>query len=236
MPPRFYISNLPDAGFVTLGEHESVHLSRARRIGIGEAIWLFDGRDARQHRAVVRSIESRRVTVELTGEACSGEAEPSLDVTLATCAPKGERLDWLVEKAVEVGVSRLVILSTERAVVDPRPAKVDRLRRAVVEASKQCGRNRLMEVAEPVPFAELVAACDSSTRLLACRNGAAVSAVTVAGSITLAVGPEGGFAPSERAQAAEHGWRPVSLGTATMRVETAGVVGVAMLLAKSTEA
>ena len=72
-------------------------------------------------------------------------------VTLATAVPKGDRFDWLVEKATELGVDRVVPIVTERSVVDPRATKLDRLRRLIVEASKQCGRNRLMVLEQPCP-------------------------------------------------------------------------------------
>ena len=86
---------------------------------------------------------------------------------LATAVPKGDRFDWLVEKATELGVERLIPIVTERSVVVPRGSKLDRLRRSIIEASKQCRRARLMELAEPMDWPELVShfpACDPVPR------------------------------------------------------------------------
>jgi 16S rRNA (uracil1498-N3)-methyltransferase len=127
-------------------------------------------------------------------------------------------------------------LITERSVVDPRSAKLDRLRRVVIEASKQCRRNDLMEVAPPTAWNSLVESARPSTRLVAHPGGVAIASTgwkPGTGSAILAVGPEGGFTDLEVAQAVEAGWAKVGLGPTILRVETAGLAGCSTILALS---
>ncbi len=149
-------------------------------------------------------------------------------LTLGVALPKGERQRWLLEKAVEIGVTRLVPLLTERGVADPTPSALERLRRGVVEATKQCGRNRLLEIGEPMKLAEYSrhAAADS-LRLLAHPDGAPLvgsPAATARAAVSLAIGPEGGFTMAEVDLARNAGWRAISLGPRVLRVETAAVL------------
>jgi 16S rRNA (uracil1498-N3)-methyltransferase len=147
-------------------------------------------------------------------------------LTLAVALPKGERQKWLVEKATELGATRLVPLITERGVAQPVEAALDRLRRTVIEASKQCGRNRLMEIAAPVSACALFSqASTADERLIADPAGQPLAATAIgAGTgILAAIGPEGGFAPAELAAAREAGWQPVSLGPRILRIETAAI-------------
>ena len=168
------------------------------------------------------------------------DLSPSCSLTLATALPKGERLDWLVEKATELGVARLIPLVTERSVVDPRQSKLDRLRRTIIEASKQSRRNRLMVLEPPISWTDLVASppAPGGQRLVAARHGLPPSrwpAQARGGEILLAVGPEGGFTPAEEELASAAGWHPIRLATHVLRVETAGLAGAAILLARCEE-
>jgi 16S rRNA (uracil1498-N3)-methyltransferase len=139
-------------------------------------------------------------------------------LTLATAVPKGDRFDWLVEKATELGVERLIPLVTDRSVVEPRGSKLSRLRRLIIESSKQCRRDRLMVLDDPLADPE---GCPPG-RWPPLERGR---------SLALAVGPEGGFTTEERALADQAGWRPINLSVHTLRIETAGLAGCAALLA-----
>jgi 16S rRNA (uracil1498-N3)-methyltransferase len=177
------------------------------------------------------------------------DRELPLELTLAAALPKGERQKWLVEKATELGVRRLVPLVTERGVAQPVESALLRLRRAVIEASKQCGRNRLMEIGEPAEASTWFAGEGSGFRvqgreqrsevreqeptarnhgpgwrLIADPSGMALSEIARGtANVSAAIGPEGGFTPAELAAAIEHGWQPVSLGKSILRVETAAL-------------
>lgn len=232
MADRFYCAELPIEGRWTLAGDEARHLARVRRLGIGDVVEVFDGRGFAT-RAEVAGLGRDRVELVAVGEPLADRLA-ACRLTLATAVPKGERFDWLVEKATELGVVRLVPLLTERSVVDPGAAKLARLRRVIVEASKQCGRNRLMELEHPTPWTSMGPARDDELRLLAHPGGAPPSSWPRArahGLVTLAVGPEGGFTDLEAAEAPSAGWTPISLGASLMRIETAGLAGCSAILA-----
>ena len=188
---------------------------------------------------MARIVQTDRNHVDLVAEGEPiADISPTCSLTLATALPKGERLDWLVEKATELGVARLIPLVTERSVVDPRQSKLDRLRRTIIEASKQSRRNRLMVLEPSTSWADLAISppLRGCQPLIASRQGlppgqwpAPVPGV----HILLAVGPEGGFTSAEEEVASASGWVPIRLATHVLRVETAGIAGVAILLARA---
>ena len=231
MSDRFYCQGSPVDGRVLLEGDEARHLARVRRVAVGECVELFDGRGS-AFLAEVLGIGRDRVEL-LIREPLPSVPPPRLKLTLANAVPKGDRFDWLVEKATELGVDRLTPLITERSVVDPRSSKLDKVRRAVIEASKQCRRDRLMRVEEATSFATLLAHRDDSTKLVAHLGGQPIAslAVDLRSPTTLAIGPEGGFSDQEIERAQLMGWTTVSLGPTVLRVETAGLAGAAVLLA-----
>jgi len=229
---RFFCPEPPIDGRLTLTGDEARHLARVRRVGAGEVVVTFDGRGA-AWRAEVRGIGRDRIDLSVLGPADPGGVAPC-ELTLATALPKGDRVDWLVEKATELGVARLVPLRTERSVVDPRAGKLDRLRRLVVEAAKQSGRARLMEIADPLPWPDLLVRNTAPVRLVAHPGGSPATAWPRADRdrpAVLAVGPEGGFTDGEVDAAHAAGWLPADLGANLLRIETAGLAGAAVVLA-----
>jgi 16S rRNA (uracil1498-N3)-methyltransferase len=230
---RFYCPSLPRDGRIRLEGDEARHLSRVCRLGPGDVVEVFDGKGFAMG-AGVRFVGKNTVELEVLGDPLPDRV-PCCRLTLATAVPKGERFDWLVEKATEIGVERLVPMVTERSVVDPRASKLERLRRLIVEASKQCGRNRLMELSPPVPWSVwALAAGPDSVRLLAQPGGSSPSCwprIRQGDPVTLAVGPEGGFSTAEVETARQAGWHPISLGATLLRIETAGLAGCAAILA-----
>ena len=232
MSDRFYCPESPVAGRLTICGDEAHHLARVRRVGVGEVVDLFNGRGG-LWRAEVLELARDRVALRVI-EAIAPGPPMACDLTLATALPKGDRVEWLVEKATELGVARLVPLVTARTVVDPRAGKLDRLRRRVVEAAKQCGRDHLMEIGEPVAWADLVRRHATPICLVAHPGGASAPSWPRSGldrAAILAIGPEGGFADEEIALARSADWVPVSLGSTLLRVETAGLAGAAVILA-----
>jgi 16S rRNA (uracil1498-N3)-methyltransferase len=232
MAERFFCAGVSGGGHVALEGDEARHLARVRRVAAGETVELFDGCGFAT-RAEVVAVGRDRVELSPVGPPLPDRA-PLLRVSLATAVPKGERFDWLIEKATELGVERLVPIVTERSVVDPRSAKLERLRRAVIEACKQCGRNRLMTIEPPRRWADLLAVTANDLRLVADPDGLPLVAWPKPGrdrAAWLAVGPEGGFTEDEVAAARASGWVAVGLGPSLLRVETAGIVGCSRLLA-----
>lgn len=232
MAERFFSATAsgPPGEILTLEGDEAHHLGRVRRIPVGATVEVFDGKGYATQ-ALVAELGKARATLTRVGNPLP-ERAPRLQLTLATAVPKGERFDWLVEKATELGVERLIPLRTDRSVVDPGKSKVERLRRAVIEASKQCGRNTLMAIEEPRSWDALIAGSPPGVRLMAHPGASPIGSIGRPGSpCLLAVGPEGGFTDAELEAAEACGWRRVSLGPTILRIETAAVAAAATLIA-----
>jgi len=229
---RFHHPELPAEGRFRLDADESRHLLRVSRRGVGDRVEVFDGRGLSVSALVVASGKNS-AELEVEGPPIL-EPPPDCSIEIGAAAPKGDRFDWLVEKAVELGVVRLVPLTTERSVVDPRASKLDRLRRTIIEASKQSGRSRLMELSSPTTLQSFLEAREG-VRLVADPRGAPPKSwprIDQGSAVRLVVGPEGGLTDAETALAEGLGWTPVRLGPHILRVETAVLAGAAAILAR----
>jgi 16S rRNA (uracil1498-N3)-methyltransferase len=232
MADRYFAETPISGDRALLAGPEAHHLVHVMRAGLGDRVVLFDGSGA-EFTAEVQRVG--RAEVELAVIAREEvDRELPRELTLAVALPKGDRRRWLVEKAVELGVGRIVPVRTDRSVAQPVPPALARLRRTVIEASKQCGRNRLMEIAGPRDWADYVGETHGAPcRLLAHpggrkRGGPPLSQAAGSGPVLLAVGPEGGFTDGEVATAVTAGWQAVDLGPRTLRVETAAILLVAL--------
>ena len=227
MSDRYYSAEKIDGPTVTLAGSEAHHLLHVMRAQPGLKLIVFDGHGG-QFAGEVTACQ--RATVEVTvGERQTIERELPFQLTLAIALPKGERQRWLIEKSVELGVTRILPLNVARSV--SQGAVSDKLRRYVIEASKQCGRNRLMAIAQPVPWSALLAAATAGLRLLAHPGGQPLGDVrpTSEGETWIAIGPEGGFTDQEVAQAVDAGWQSIGLGARILRVETAAIALISHL-------
>ncbi|NOY40419.1 MAG: 16S rRNA (uracil(1498)-N(3))-methyltransferase [Planctomycetes bacterium] len=224
MADRYYCAEPIQGSSVTLSGSEAHHLLHVMRAQPGLELVLFDGCGGEYRAEVVRC---KRSTVELVvGPQQEIERELPFALTLAVALPKGDRQRWLIEKAVELGVTRLVPLRTARSVGNPKP---ERLNRYVIEASKQCGRNRLMELASACGWDEFETIETRGSRVFAHPGGVPFGQIGHDGTsdLTIAVGPEGGFTDEEAASAEGAGWAVVGLGSRILRIETAAVALVA---------
>ena len=218
--------------------HHLVHVMRAR---VGEEVVLFDGSGA-EFTAEIEHVNRSAVEFRVFARR-EVDRELPVELTLGVALPKGERQKWLVEKAVELGVARLVPLETSRSVVQPGDRAPPKLGRAVIEASKQCGRNRLMEITAGQKLDEFVATGrGAACRLLAHPAARAdvpaerlpadvLPRLDQTGPVLLAVGPEGGFTPEEIDLATAAGWQSIDLGPRVLRIETAAIVLSALVAA-----
>lgn len=213
---------------------EARHLAQVLRARPGERVTVFDG-VGRQASAEVLAVSRDRVPLRL-GEV-SITLGPHPAITLAQAIPKGKTMDLIVQKAVELGVTRIQPLVTRNTVVQPGDGKAEKWRRGALEACKQCGLNILPEVADPLPFetwlhespqtdglkiiASLATGARSFREIL--QRFPATTAVTVL------IGPEGDFTADETAAALAAGFLPISLGSAILRVETATIFALAGL-------
>ena len=222
MSERFFLDQAPVEGHVTFDEAESQHLAKVMRANPGDLVVGFDGRGI-EYQIELTSIGKKQVSgVVRHQEELSREAARQL--TLAVALPKGDRQRWLVEKCVELGVYKLIPLVTKRGVAQPVDKAIQRLRRAVIEASKQCERNRLMLVEEGETL-EQVLAERPELSLVMHPTGQPLDThlIQAAGQVLAIVGPEGGLTDEEVDQAAQAGCQAASLGPRILRVETAAL-------------
>lgn len=223
MAERFYVNYSLGPGPVTLDGPEAHHLAAVCRLRPGAVVCLFNG-DGREYLAQVQTVGRREVALEVTSVA-QPEREVGFRLEVAAPLPKGDRASFLVEKLTELGVTAFIPLDTARSVVHPREAKLDRLQRQVIEASKQCGRNVLLEVRSLVLWTDWCRSRELPGRkVLAHPSARQVSSEDrPSGDVVLAVGPEGGFTDEEVDLAREHGWEVRALGPRILRVETAAL-------------
>lgn len=230
MADRFY-TDLPLAsGEFTLTGTDAHHLVAVRRFTVGDPVTLFNG-DGDEYPAEVVSADRRRVVL-IVGSAIATSRELGFELVVAAAIPKADRADFLVEKLTELGVTRFVPLLTARSIVTPTDAKGEKFRRAVIESSKQCGRNRLMIVDPPTRFEDFVIRAEPSLLRLLLHTGDGRRPTqfpidSVRAGVTVAIGPEGGFTPGEVDAAAAVGWQTLSLGSRVLRIETAALASAA---------
>jgi 16S rRNA (uracil1498-N3)-methyltransferase len=235
MPRRFFSESILDGPTVWLTGDEALHLLKVLRGQIGDEVLLFDGHGA-EHLARIIQRERSRVELELL-ERREVDRELPFELHLGVALPKGDRQKWLVEKAVELGVSSVTPLITERSVSLPSSGTNSRWQRTILEASKQCGRNRLLELHSAQPWSTFCQQSHpSGLRLVAhppvadspCFHPSEVIARRPS-NVTVAIGPEGGFSGYELEVAQTAGWQFFSLGRRILRVETACLAIAAFL-------
>jgi 16S rRNA (uracil1498-N3)-methyltransferase len=225
MLDRHYLPALARGGPFELTGNELHHIVHVMRLQPGGRILVFDGQ-GHEAEAEIVTVNRRKATLRilrLREEPPSSERE----VILATAVPKSERFRWLVEKATELGITRLIPLQTARSVVDPRLGKLERMRQIVVEACKQSGRNWLMAIEPTMDWAAFASTVAKGGETLIADPGgepAAADAVSQTNRpLVLVVGPEGGWAEEELRQARGAGARCVALGPNILRIETAAL-------------
>jgi 16S rRNA (uracil1498-N3)-methyltransferase len=236
MSERFFLSSAPRSGQAFLEGDEARHLARVLRCQVGDTVNLFDGSGA-EWPARVTVIARDRVTLDV-GESASDAPRQTPRLTLAVALPKGERQKWLVEKLTELGVAELVPLVTVRGVAEATPGALERLRRGVIEACKQCGRNTLLAIGKPRSVADVLREraggerAGSTRIILADPKGGAFDAAAVTAdhaAVIALIGPEGGFAKEELAACDAAAVPRIGLGHHILRVETAAIALAARL-------
>ncbi len=221
---------------VLLSPEQAHQLARVLRLEAGARICVLDG-SGEECTAVLQEVAPARATARIVErQGCSREPRVSLSLGLALL--KGERMEWAVQKATEVGVCEILPVACARSVVRldeaGGAAKSQRWQKIAREAAEQCRRGRVPEVARPARLSSLLAHLAEFDCVLIAdevdTTPLAVALAPEAHRVLLLIGPEGGFAPDEVAAARAAGARPVSLGARILRAETAAVVGCALVL------
>lgn len=228
--PRLFVDQpLGQGTSVALDAGQANYLGNVLRLREGDGVLLFDGVSG-EWRARISELAKRRMILTVAEQGKPLEQVP--DLWLAFAPVKRARVDWLVEKATELGVARLQPVTTERTVIDR--LNLDRLRTHIVEAAEQCGRTSLASIEEPIGLSALLAK-RASTRTLyfADETGGEPAASAFApGPALILTGPEGGFGQAERAAIrAAPNVRAISLGPRILRAETAALAAVATWMA-----
>lgn len=222
MSERFYVNSRLAPGPALLQGAEARHLVAALRACPGDQVYLFNG-DGAQYPAEVVALDRQGVELRILAiEAPARELGFRLEIA-APC-PKGDRTRFLIEKLTELGATDFVPLRTGRSVVHPSDNHIDKLRRYVIEASKQCGRNSLLRIASLTDWSAYVAGPGLPSQRLLAHVEAPSRTIPRGQDCAFAVGPEGGFTPDEVAEAGRNGWYATSLGPRTLRVETAALL------------
>jgi 16S rRNA (uracil1498-N3)-methyltransferase len=213
------------------------HISRVLRLRVGDVLTLFNGHGG-EYAGSIEEIRRDTVVISVL-ERQDVERESPCQLTLAQGISRGERMDWVVQKATELGVWRIAPIFTERSVVqlDEKQAvrKLQHWRSIAVAACEQSGRNRVPQITEPVGLYELLEQRTSGGTALLLSPGAPLRIVDVASAgtdITVLIGPEGGLAEVEQEAAIKSGFAPVRLGPRVLRTETAAVCALAVLQQK----
>jgi 16S rRNA (uracil1498-N3)-methyltransferase len=202
------------------------------RLQPGDPLTLFDGRGG-EYDAVVEQMGRSTVSVTV-GAHRAVECEAPLAIHLAIGMPANERMDWLVEKATELGVASIQPLLAERSVLrlagERAQKKQAHWQGIAIAACEHCGRNRVPVVHAVRPMADWLAAQAAPGLVLSLREGTqALAALPARAAVTLLSGPEGGLAPAEEDAALARGWIPVHLGARVLRAETAPLAALAVL-------
>ncbi len=217
----------------TLPEASAHHAARVLRLAVGDALVLFDGSGCEWPAQITR-IDRHGVTVQV-GEVLQVRRESPLKVTLIQGISSGERMDFTLQKAVELGVSHIQPVSCVRSVVrlsaERAQKRQQHWQQLVIAACEQCGRNVIPEVAAVTPLNDVLGQAHAGLRLLLDPVGAVTLHELAAPDqgLQLLAGPEGGFDPAERARALHNGFIGVRLGPRVLRTETAALAAISVM-------
>lgn len=228
--PRLFVRQPLDEGArVELDASQANYLGNVLRLGVGAELLVFDGASG-EWLARIDDVAKKRMALCVERKTRDPETVP--DVWLAFAPVKRTQTDWLVEKATELGVARLIPVITQRAIVGR--VKLDRLESIAIEAAEQCGRTRLPDIAEPIPLARLLSQLEPGRTLYFADEGGGEPARQsfATGAAVILTGPEGGFTEEERSLIrSKPNSVPVSLGPRILRAETAALAAVAIYMA-----
>lgn len=236
---RFYAPpSAVKGGKIYAGKEESRHISNVMRLKEGDEVIVFDG-SGKEYAGRIESIKNRGAIIDIE-KTIAPAAGPCVRVALAQALIKKDKMDYIVEKATELGIAEIIPLETGRAVARPDKAahgrKLERWRRMAIEAAKQCGRRDLPKIEKINAFDEILNLFPMYDMvLMPCLSGETVSlneAITRVKDpkdILLMIGPEGDFTPGEIGQARQKGALLVSLGGLVLKSDTAALAALAML-------
>lgn len=222
---------------VTLPEAEAKRLLRVLRMNTGDAVTLFDG--SKEYSSTITALGTKSATLKITGSS-ERKSESPLNIVLGQGLPKGDKLEWVVQKAVELGVSAVVPVLMERSIKRPdakdAARQLERLRKIAIEAAQQSGRLRVPEVPCMMDLPMFLQhSTDADLKIVLYEGEKTVGLRDVlhmvggVQSVYLLIGPEGGLKEEEVDEAEAAGFIPAGLGPRILRTETAGLAALSII-------
>jgi 16S rRNA (uracil1498-N3)-methyltransferase len=233
MAIRIYQATPLTLGELLLDEKASHHLARVLRANMGDEITLFNG-EGGEYQALIRAFSKKHVTVELI-QFIARDVESPAHLILAQGIARGEKMDFVIQKAVELGVSEIYPVITERCNVrldkDREEKRLEHWRAVIISACEQSGRNRLPLLHAAISFDTLIETVQADMKfiLLPDANQQLKSQHFAANKIALLIGPEGGLGAQEIARAQAADFHALNLGPRVLRTETAALTALAVL-------
>lgn len=233
--PRFYFPGPLAVGAIVDLPDQVAHHIHVVRLAAGDAVTLFNG-EGGEYTATLAQVDRKHASAEVKTFS-PREVELPYSVTLAQALPEGAKIDWIIEKAVELGTAVLQPLAARRCVVRLSPERAMKKREhwqgIIVAAAEQSGRNRLPRLAELADFSTWITQQDMHRRVLLSPRGEQSLAEWARHhppqAVSLLIGPEGGFSEQEEQAALAHGALALSMGPRVLRTETAGLAALAAL-------
>jgi len=227
LPRLFVRAQLNEGVLIDLDSGQANYLGNVMRLGEGAELLTFDGATGEW---LARIVAAGKKRMTLSIERRTREPEEVPDVWLAFAPVKRTQTDWLVEKATELGVAKLLPVKTQRTIAER--VKLERLESITIEAAEQCGRTRLPTIEEPIPLAQLLRQSERTIYFADESGGERAASAFKPGPATLLTGPEGGFTDEERSAIRALPYAvPVSLGPRILRAETAALAALAAYMA-----
>jgi len=217
---------------LALAEAQSHYLSKVLRMQVGRELILFNG-EGGEFNAEISGIHKKHVDV-LVKNFSPENRQSYLHLELAIGVSRGERMDWVLQKATELGVTKITPLITERTEVklngERADKKMEHWQQIIISACEQCQRNLLPELSAPQSYSDWISQCDSELKfVLHHRDNQGFSKDKSAKNISLLIGPEGGLDNDEIAQAVAKNFSPLTLGPRVLRTETAPVAAISLV-------
>ena len=227
---RFFIDAPLSLGRQQLPEAQAHYIGRVLRLAVGDAVQLFDG-SGHEYRGALVEVGKKSVEVELH-EQLAGLAESPLRIHLGQGLSRGERMDWAIQKATELGVAEITPIVSERCEVRLKDERADKRlahwRQIAISACEQCGRSVLPTIHAPLGLADWLAQTEAELKLVLHPVASPLSGHSQPATLAFLIGPEGGLSDAEVAAAQRAGYQAARLGPRVLRTETAPVVALSV--------
>jgi 16S rRNA (uracil1498-N3)-methyltransferase len=232
IPRVFSAQALAANSTLVLAEAQSHYLSKVLRMQAGRELILFNG-EGGEYKAEISAVHKKHVDIFVKDFSLENR-QSHLQLELAIGVSRGERMDWVLQKATELGVTKITPLMTERTEVklggERADKKMEHWQQILISACEQCQRNILPELSEPKLFSEWISECDAELKfVLHHRDNKGLPQNKSTQSVALLIGPEGGLDDDEIAQAIAQKFSPLTLGPRVLRTETAPVAAISLV-------